>query len=78
MIDIKMVDALENSFFSVGKQKYLFHNFNTGPDSATFNHILEFFGIFYKNKTEKSVQSKTTRSKSPSVSRLRKTALLKC
>jgi hypothetical protein len=33
---------------------------------------------FAKNKTEKSVQSKTTRSKSPSVSRLRKTALLKC
>jgi hypothetical protein len=30
------------------------------------------------NKTEKTVQSKTTRSKSPSVSRLRKTALLKC
>jgi hypothetical protein len=46
MIDIKMGDALENFLFSVGNQKYLFHNFNTGPHGATFNHILEFFGIF--------------------------------
>jgi hypothetical protein len=46
MIDIKMGDALENFFFSVGNQKYLFNNFNTGPHGATYNHISEFFGIF--------------------------------
>jgi hypothetical protein len=46
MIDIKMGDALEKFFFSVGNQKKLFYNFNTGPHGATFNHIFEFFGIF--------------------------------
>jgi hypothetical protein len=46
MIDIKMGDALENFFFSVGNQKYLFHNFNTGPMAQlliTFSNFLEFF-----------------------------------
>jgi hypothetical protein len=31
MIDIKMGDALEKFFFSVGNQKKIFYNFNTGP-----------------------------------------------
>jgi hypothetical protein len=43
-----------------------------------FNASKTMVSWYTNNKTEKSVQSKTTRSKSPSVSRLRKTALLKC
>jgi hypothetical protein len=46
MIDIKLEDALENFFFSVGNEKYLFYNFNTGLHGATFNHIFKNFRIF--------------------------------